>query len=150
MKASETGSQSSRRPRLVAGEFAAAVTLFLSAYYAVRYFEPSLPALAKGITIIAIVLSVVAFVLAVRVRSPAVAGMLIAGGTLMQIPPLQAILQAGTVAYPGPILGVVFFSPILILGLVKAAGLRAKVSKERTAVGGYLVSLSLDRAAETA
>ena len=73
-----------------------------------------------------IFLSIVAFALCVRIRSPAVAGMLIAGGVIMLIPPLQAIEQAGAIAVPGPIFGVISFADILVLGLVKAVGLRKR------------------------
>jgi len=76
--------------------------------------------------LVPIFLSVVAFALCVRIRSPAVAGMLIAGGVIMLIPPLQAIAQAGMIAVPGPIFGVISFADILVLGLVKAVGLRKR------------------------
>jgi hypothetical protein len=75
----------------------------------------------KAASVFAIILSVVAFVLSVRIRSSAVAGMLVLGGILMLVPPVQAIAEAGGVSFPGPILGVIFFAPLLVLGLVKAA-----------------------------
>jgi hypothetical protein len=61
---------------------------------------------------------------------------------MMQIPPLQAIAEAGKVLVPGPILGVVSFAPILLLGAAKAFGLRTKVIKQRTASGAYSVALT--------
>jgi hypothetical protein len=113
---------SKNRVRLLAAEAAAAVTLTLAASYFLRFYGVLGPEFAvREASVFAIVLSIVAFVLCVRIKSYAVAGMLVLGGILMQVPPVQAIVQAGGVSYPGPILGVIFFAPLLVLGLVKAA-----------------------------
>jgi hypothetical protein len=113
---------SKNRVRLLAADAAAALTLILAASYFLNFYGALGPNFAaKGASIFAIVLSIVAFVLCVRIKSYPVAGMLILGGILMQIPPVQAIAEAGGVSFPGPILGVIFFAPLLVLGLVKAA-----------------------------
>jgi len=99
------------------------VILLFSLIYLVGFYDQSFAAYAgRGAGLIVLVSSVVAFVLSVRLRSPAIAGMLIAAGIFMQVPPVQAIADAGTVAFPGPILGVIFFALVLVLGLVKAIG----------------------------
>jgi hypothetical protein len=68
----------------------------------------------------------------VGLRSGAVAVLLVIAGLLRQIPPLQAILEAGTIAVPGPILGAIFFAPVLVLGIVKAAAfLRSEPRSEK-------------------
>ena len=115
------------RARLIAAELAAAVTLLFCSLYTAAFYDPGLaPYTGRESELVPIFLSVVAFVLCVRIRSPAVAGMLMAGGVIMQIPPLQAIAQAGVIAVPGPIFGVISFADILILGVVKAVGLRRR------------------------
>jgi hypothetical protein len=39
-------------------------------------------------------------------------------------PPVVAIAAAGAIAFPGPILGVISYAIILVLGIVRAVGLR--------------------------
>jgi hypothetical protein len=125
----EVMSTTSRRVRLIAAELAAAVTLLFSSLYTAAFYNPGLaPYTGRESELVPIFLSIVAFALCVRIRSPAVAGMLIAGGVIILIPPLQAIAQAGMIAVPGPIFGVISFADILVLGLVKAAGLRKRES----------------------
>jgi hypothetical protein len=136
-----------QKARLIAADFAAAVTLLLSALYIARFYDPALPSLATftggaGPALLAIFLSIVAFILSLRIKSSAIAGTLIIAGVMMQIPPLQAIAEAGRVVVPGPILGVVSFAPILVLGVAKAIGLRTKVVKQRTASGAYTVAVT--------
>jgi len=122
-------STTSRRVRLIAAELAAAVTLLFSSLYTAAFYDPGLaPYTGRESELVPIFLSIVAFALYVRIRSPAVAGMLIAGGVIMLIPPLQAIAQAGAIAVPGPIFGVISFADILVLGLVKVIGLRKRES----------------------
>jgi hypothetical protein len=126
-------STTSRRVRLIAAELAAAVTLLFSSLYTAAFYDPDLaPYTGRESELVPIFLSIVAFALCVRIRSPAVAGMLIAGGVIMLIPPLQAIAQAGAIAVPGPIFGVISFADILVLGLVKVVGLR-----KREALGAH-------------
>jgi hypothetical protein len=121
-------STTSRRARLIAAGLAAAVTLLFCSLYTAAFYDPGLaPYTGRVSELVPIFLSIVAFILSLGIRSPAVAGMLIAGGVIMQIPPLQAIAQAGAIAVPGPIFGVISFVDILILGLVKAVGLRKRV-----------------------
>ena len=118
------------KARQVAGQAAAAVTLFLCALYGANFYDPGLVGFSvRGGTIAADVLSAVAFVLSLRIRSMSIAGMLTAGGLVIQVPPVQAIAEAGAVSVPGPIFGVIFFAPILVLGVIKAVGLR-KASPE--------------------
>ncbi|MDA4132327.1 MAG: hypothetical protein OK454_04280 [Thaumarchaeota archaeon] len=120
-------STTSRRVRLIAAELAAAVTLLFSSLYTAAFYDHSLaPYTGRESELVPIFLSIVAFALCVRIRSPAVAGMLIAGGVIMLIPPLQTIAQAGRIAVPGPIFGVISFLDILVLGLAKAGGLRRR------------------------
>lgn len=120
-------STASRRARLISAELAAAVTLLFCSLYTAAFYDPGLAAYTGRVSeLVPIFLSVVAFVLCLRIKSPAIAGMLIAGGVIMQIPPLQAIAQAGAVAVPGPIFGVISFADTLILGLVKSVGLRKR------------------------
>lgn len=137
---------SPRKARLIAAELTAAITLFLAVLYVARFYNPTLPALATytggaGSALLAIFLSIATFVLSLRVRSPAIAGILIAAGVLMQVPPLQAIAEAGAILIPGPVLGVISFAPILVLGVAKAIGLKTKVVKERTPNGGYAATI---------
>jgi len=124
---------SKNRVRLLAADAAAAVALTLAALYFLRFYGVVGAEFAvREASVIAVILSIVAFVLCTRIKSSAVAGMLLLGGILMQVPPVQAIVEAGGVSYPGPILGVVFFAPLLVLGLVKAAlNARQKPTGER-------------------
>ena len=119
-----------RKARLAAGQLMAASTLLFSSIYFADFYDPGLPGLAavagKGVGLLSIFLSIAAFVVSLRIKSPAIAGMLVAGGVAMQVPPVQAIAEAGAIAVPGPILGVNSFAPVLAIGLVKAYGLRKK------------------------
>jgi hypothetical protein len=116
---------STRQMRLVGAQVAALLTLAFSLLYVSVFYDPSLAKYSvRGVTLLAIFLSVVAFVLSVRIRSPTVGWTLILGGLAIQIPPVQAIAERGAVQIPGPILGVIFFSPILILGVVKLVMMR--------------------------
>lgn len=118
-------SSATRRARKIAAKLAAALTLLFALVSTVGFYEHSLAAFTgRGYGLLAILLSLVAFALSLRIRSPAVAGMLVFGGILVQVPPVQAIMEAGVIAVPGPILGVISFVIILILGLIKAIGLR--------------------------
>jgi hypothetical protein len=117
------------RVRWLAANLAAAATVAFSVLYLLGFYAGIT---FRGAALLAIFLSVASFLLSLRIRSVSVAVMLTLAGLLIQIPPVQAIAEAGTVAYPGPILGVVFFVPILILGLVKAAtGLRVPKTEAR-------------------
>jgi hypothetical protein len=109
------------RFRLLLSAVFALGTLFVSSLYTFAYYHIIPEGLSKDSAIIAIILSIIAFVLCIRIKSYAVGGLLTLGGILMQIPPVQAIISVGTIAVPGPILGVIFFCPVLILGLVKLA-----------------------------
>lgn len=120
-------SSATRRARKTAAELAAALTLLFTLVSTVGFYEPSLVAYTgRGYGLLAIILSVAAFALSLRIRSPVVAGMLVSGGVLMQVPPVQAIVAAGMIAVPGPVLGVMSFAIILVLGLIKAIGSRAR------------------------
>ena len=135
-----------RSARLTAAELTAAATLVLASLYTARFYDPRIPSIATytgaGTSLLAIMFSIVAFALSIRIRSRVVACSLIVGGVVMQIPPLQAIAEAGVIAVPGPILGVVFFAPVLVFGVVKAIGLGRKAVRGRTADGGYSVAVS--------
>ena len=116
-----------RKVRLLAAELAAALTLLFSLLYTVGFYEATLAAYSgRGSGLLAITSSVVAFALSARIRSPAVAGMLVSGGVIMLTAPIPAIMEAGMIAYPGPILGVISFGIIIIFGLVKAIDLRGR------------------------
>jgi hypothetical protein len=120
-------STATRRARKAGAELAAGLTLLFASISTVGFYDHVLAAYTgKGYGLLAIALSVVAFALSLRVRSPAVAVMLISAGVLMQVPPVQAMVEAGMVAVPGPILGVISFGIILQLGLAKAIGLRTR------------------------
>ncbi len=120
---------SSAKVRGLAANLAAAATVALSVLYLLGFYAGIT---FRGAALLAIFVSIAAFLLSLRIRSVSVAAMLMLAGLLIQIPPIQAIAEAGTIAYPGPILGVIFFIPILILGLVKAAtSLRASKTEAR-------------------
>jgi hypothetical protein len=116
------------RVRLVLSIVFAFGTLSVSSLYAMSFYHLIPPGLDKGSSIIAIILSVIAFVLCLRIKSYVDGVVLIMAGIVMQIPPVQAIIGDGRILIPGPILGVIFFCPILILGLVKLATSRAAPS----------------------
>jgi hypothetical protein len=115
------------RARLMVGQALAALTSLLAIIYTAGFYNATLAANAgRGVSLAAIVLSIVSFVACVRLRSPIVAGLLILSGIIMMIPPVAAIMAAGTIVIPGPILGVISYAIILGLGAIKAAGLRGR------------------------
>ena len=117
MMGTETKAIGRSEVRRYAANLAAAATLAFSVLYLLGFYAGIT---FRGASLLAIFLSIAAFLVSLRIKSVSVAAMLTLAGLLIQIPPLQAIAVAGTIAYPGPILGVVFFIPILILGLAKA------------------------------
>jgi uncharacterized protein YacL len=106
------------RVKFVVSIILALGVFFVSSLYVLTFYDLVPPSLDKGSSIIAIVLSVIAFVLSFRIKSYAIGGLITLGGILLQIPPVQAIIAAGGIVIPGPILGVIFFCPVLILGLI--------------------------------
>jgi hypothetical protein len=114
------------RIRLIISIVFSTGVLFVSSLYFLSFYHLVPPGLDKGSSIIAIVLSVIAFVFSLRIKSLSVGGLLTLGGILMQIPPVQAIISAGRILVPGPILGVISFCPVLILGLAKLSLSRTK------------------------
>lgn len=97
------------------------LTLLLGLSYTIGFYDSSLALNVQALTILAIILAAISFVAALKIRVPLVATLLTLGGIIILIPPLNAIVSDGAISIPGPILGVIFFSPILILGLVKFA-----------------------------
>jgi hypothetical protein len=124
--------------RFVISMILALGTLFVCSLYAFSFYGLVPAGLDKGSSIIAIILSTMAFVLCIRIKSYAVGGLLTVGGILLQIPPVQTIVTEGTITIPGPILGVIFFCPVLIFGLVKLA--RSKPKAPFTKVPSVRVS----------
>jgi hypothetical protein len=113
--------------RLIVGQVLAGLTLLLAVIYTIGLYDATLAVSAgRGLSLAAIALSVAAFVACVRLRSSIVAALLILGGIIMIVPPFAAIAAAGTIVIPGPILGVMSYAIILVLGAVKAAGLRRR------------------------
>jgi hypothetical protein len=113
----------SRPVRLTIALVIAGVALLFSVIYVVGFYVPTFATYSgRGSGLIVIFSSISAFVLSFRLSSPAVAGMLVIAGIFMQVPPVQAIIEARTIAVPGPILGVIFFAVVLVLGVVKAVG----------------------------
>ena len=94
---------------------------FLGLFYTIGFYDSDLALNVKGLTILAIILSAISFVSALKIRAPLVASLLTIAGIIIWIPPLNAIVTDRAILIPGPILGVIFFSPIVILGLVKFA-----------------------------
>jgi hypothetical protein len=70
------------------------------------------PNIGRGTTLIALGLSVVAFILALRIRSLVVASFLTVAGVMMWTPALATIIAERAIVYPGPILGIISFSPM--------------------------------------
>jgi hypothetical protein len=105
--------------RLFLAEIISGITLILAVLYPLGFYGVGVA--VRGSTILSVVLAAVAFLLALKIRAPLVAILLSIGGIIIWIPPLAAIIAQGTVLIPGPILGVVSFSPIFILGIVKLA-----------------------------
>ena len=113
------------RARLILGQVLAGLTLVFALIYTLSFFDASLAAsTGRGYALAAIALSIVAFVACVKLRSVLVAGILTLSGIIMMVAPVEAIAAAGAVVIPGPILGVISYSIILVLGVAKAAGLR--------------------------
>jgi hypothetical protein len=107
------------RIRLICALVISVITLLLALLYVLKFYDSSLTISVKGSALIAIALSVVAFVTALKLRSPLVGVLLTIAGMLMFVPPVSAIVADGTVTFPGPILGVISFSPIIVLGIAK-------------------------------
>jgi hypothetical protein len=97
------------------------LTLLLGLFYMIGFYDSSLALNVKGLTILAIVLAAISFVSALKIRAPLIAALLTIAGIIIWIPPLNAIVTDRAILIPGPVLGVIFFSPIVILGLVKFA-----------------------------
>lgn len=95
------------------------LTLLLGLSYMVEFYDSSLALNVRGLTILAIILGAISFVAALKIRASLVAILLTLSSIIILIPPLNAIVSDGTISIPGPIFGVIFFSPILVLGLVK-------------------------------
>jgi hypothetical protein len=107
--------------RLVLSEVISGVTLVLALLYTIRFYDSSFLATltVRGETLVAIALAAISFVLALRIRAPVVAGLLTLSGIVILIPPIGAIISDRAILIPGPILGVIFFSPIFVLGIGK-------------------------------
>jgi hypothetical protein len=77
--------------------------------------------LAAVVAMSAIALSAGAFVVSWKQRSFVVAGLLAAAGVVQMIPPLIALanINFAVIAFPGPIIGVIFGLAILGLGVAK-------------------------------
>jgi hypothetical protein len=110
------------RARLILAQLLAGLTLLFAVIYILGFYDATLAASAgRGTALTAIALSVVAFVACVKLRSSIVAGLLTLSGIIMMVPPVEALAAAGAVVIPGPILGVMSYAIILVLGVVKAA-----------------------------
>jgi hypothetical protein len=107
------------RIRLICALVISVITLLLALLYVLKFYDSSLAISVKGSALITIALSVVAFVTALKLRSLLVGVLLTIAGVLMFVPPVSAIVADGKVTFPGPILGVISFSPILVLGIAK-------------------------------
>ena len=107
--------------RLVIAQMLAAATVAMAAIYTMGFLDKFLEVgVARISGLIAIALSVAAFALSIKLRSAVVVELLIAGGVIIMMPPVIAIVAAKAIAFPGPILGVISYSPILGLGIAKA------------------------------
>ena len=87
---------------------------------------------ATMIGFIVIGLSIVSFLLSLRLKSSMISLLLIASGVIIMIPPIMAILATRVIIFPGPILGVIAYSAILGLGIAKSissAKMATKVAK---------------------
>ena len=121
-----------RRIRLFFALIFSGISLLLSLLYTLRYFNFDIAiGPNKGTTLIALGLSAVAFVTAVKLRSPLVGVILTISGLIIIAPPVSAIMADGMITIPGPILGVIFFSPILALGVAKLITTRNRASKSK-------------------
>jgi hypothetical protein len=112
---------SSKQIRLILAQVISGLALLFALLYTIGFYDSSLKVsiAGRGSTLFAIFFAVVGFVLALKIRAPPVATLLTLGGIVIWIPPLGAIVSAGAILFPGPILGVISFSPILGLGIVK-------------------------------
>jgi hypothetical protein len=107
--------------RLLVAQILAGVTFLMTVIYTLGFYDSSLTfGLGRISALSAIALSILAFITSLRLKSNLVAGFLILGGIIMQIAPIQALIASGAIRVPGPIYGVLSFSPLLILGIVKA------------------------------
>ncbi len=107
--------------RLVIAQMLAAATVAMAAIYTMGFLDKFLEVgVAKISGLIAIALSVAAFALSIKLQSTVVAELLIAAGIIIMMPPVIAIVAAKAIVFPGPILGVISYSPILVLGIAKA------------------------------
>jgi hypothetical protein len=124
------------RIRLLIAEVTSGATLLLSLLYTVNFYDSSFPInTIKGETLIAIALSVVAFVLALKIRTFLVAALLTVAGIVIWIPPVAAIIEDKAILVPGPILGVIFFAPIIGLGIAKFATNYFSKRRSRAKIG---------------
>ncbi len=94
--------------------------------------QATLPAggLAVVVAISAVALAALAFVVSLRQRSFVVAGLLVANGIILMVPPLIALakINFAVIGFQGPVVGITFGMVILGLGLAKGVG-TAKASK---------------------
>jgi hypothetical protein len=110
-----------QRRRYMLAQLLAAATLAFALVYTVGFFSKSLDiASERNSAFAAIGLSVAAFAMAIKIRSMVVAGLLTASGIIMLTPPIEALAAVRVILIPGPILGVIFYAPILGLGIAKA------------------------------
>lgn len=106
--------------RLVIAIAVAVAALIMASFYTGNFLNKSLlPSVGRISGLSAIGLGISAFVLAIKLKSIVVAGLLIAAGAIIMVPPVTAISEVGTIIFPGPILGVIAYSPILGLGISK-------------------------------
>jgi hypothetical protein len=117
--------------RLVFAEIAAGLTLAVSALYPIGFYDKALAA-GRGTTLLAIGLSIVAFVLCLKIKSLLVGSLLIFGGVLLQLPQVLAIISERAIEVPGPIFGVISFSPVLIFGITKTVRSRKNLAIPKT------------------
>jgi hypothetical protein len=83
------------RIRLILSVIAALATLAMSAIYVLGFYDASFTTnVGRESAVHAILLSVITFVLCLKIRSFAVGGLLILAGVLMQLPPVLAIIAA--------------------------------------------------------
>jgi hypothetical protein len=110
----------SKHIRVIIAQTVSGITLLLALLYTIGYYDTSLAVSADiRATLLALALSIVAFGLAMKIRTPLVATLLVSAGMVIWIPPISAIIADKAILIPGPILGVISFSPILGLGIAK-------------------------------
>ncbi len=108
--------------RKVVAAVLAGAALALALTNAVAGIAVLIAGLAVVLGISTIALSVAAFVLSLRLRSYIVAGLLVATGVMGMIPGWIALGNFTVIAFPGPILGVIFGLAILGLGIATGIG----------------------------